>query len=113
MDYRIALKDKDMSDAELKNKTALELKRMNAEICNTLDKIHSLKEKLNEKIKLKYVDSTYILNSIIIVGDKTVVVDYLHQRGSGSPIFVLKGNPVCESYQREFDRMWEIGREGA
>lgn len=102
---------KEKSKEEIGKNGKENLARMNAEIGRTLNKIKSLKKKLKEKIDIKFIDSTYILDSIILVDDKVVVVDYLHQTGKGSPIFVLKGNPVCEAYQREFEMMWDIGRE--
>jgi hypothetical protein len=104
---------KEKSKEEIEKTSKENLDRMNAEIGWTLDKIKSLKKKLKEKIDIKFINSTYILDSIILVDDKkVVVVDYLHQRGRGSPVFILKDNPVCKAYRDEFNRMWELGIGG-
>ena len=104
VNHRIEIRGENRDDIEQKAKA--NFGRMNAEIGETLDKIKNLKKKLKEKLKVKLIDWTYILDSIIIIDDKIIVVDYLHQRGRGSPVFVLKDNPVCKAYQKEFERIW-------
>jgi len=102
--YRIGRQHNNVKDVEQTGKENIE--RMNAEICRTLVKIQNLNLKLKRKIEVKYIEWTYILDSIIIIDEKIVVVDYLHQTGRGSPVFVLKSSPVCEAYRKEFERMW-------
>jgi len=66
---------------------------------------------LGDRLQVGLVDSTYILDSIIIAGDKVVVVDYLHRSGKGTPVIVMKGSPVSQAYRDEFERLWQLSQK--
>jgi hypothetical protein len=73
--------------------------------------VKDLKDHYKERIELGYIRNTYILNSIITVGKKGVIVDYLHQTGTNSPVIVLKPGPVLDVYKTEFERMWALAEK--
>ena len=86
--------------------------RMTTNIKDVIDTISLLKKEVTElkdKIEIRTTDSNYILDSILIVGDKVVVCDYLHQRQK-HPFFVLKGGPVSEIYKKDFERVWNLAK---
>jgi hypothetical protein len=86
----------------------------------TIDKIEAASRLLMElerkkqefkqwDIELRYIDKSYILNSIIIMDNKMLVVDYLHRRGSECPLIVLdRRNETWQAYVNEFEIMWNL-----
>lgn len=71
-----------------------------------------VKEKLRKlesfkSLELRYVDSTYILNSIIRIDNRMIILDYLHRSGSGTPFYVLKEGEIFNIYKKEFDVIWK------
>ncbi|MGD0338655.1 MAG: hypothetical protein ABSB78_07675 [Bacteroidota bacterium] len=84
--------------------------RMITNINDVLDTIGLLKREVTElkdKIEIRTTNSNYILDSILIVGNKVVICDYLHQR-ENHPFFVLKSGPVSEIYKKDFERVWSL-----
>ncbi len=63
---------------------------------------------LAHKIEIRFTTSNYILDSILIADSKVVICDYLHQSGSGTPFFVLSGNPAVDRYKEDFERVWRL-----
>ena len=70
-----------------------------------------IKEKLRKlesfkSLRLKYIDRTYILDSIIRVDRKIIVIDYLHKSGSGTPFYILREGEIFNAYKKEFETVW-------
>ncbi|MFA7419578.1 MAG: hypothetical protein WCZ90_07815 [Melioribacteraceae bacterium] len=82
----------------------------------TIDKIEAatrqLAELQNKKIcdiELRYLNKTYLLNSIIILESEMLIVDYLHRRGSECPMIILnKKSEAWQSYNDEFEILWRL-----
>ncbi|MBI1804987.1 MAG: hypothetical protein HY033_06970 [Ignavibacteriae bacterium] len=66
---------------------------------------------LGDKLKVRFVHNTYILDSILIADDKVVVCDYLHRSGRYTPVLVLTNSPVADKYKEEFEMVWSFAND--
>jgi hypothetical protein len=100
----------DQKNDEIAKEIEYHTNRMITDINDVLKTIQQMKTdipELKDKIEIRTTNDNYILDSILIVGDKVVVCDYLHKR-EDHPFFVLKGGPVSEIYKRDFERVWNL-----
>lgn len=111
-DQIISLKmlPQDQKDAEEKKLVQSRLGHLIRSIEGTRSYISELKHCLGEKLELRMIDKTYVLDSILIADEKIVVCDYVHQSGRSTPVLVLKGSPAGEQYKREFERIWSLAK---
>ncbi len=86
------------------------MNHMIGDIDYMLDSFRDLKADpdLSKKLELRFIDSNYITDSVLIAGNKVVVCDYLHQGGTNTPYLVLRGGEVAKKYRDDFERVWKL-----
>jgi hypothetical protein len=98
----------------LRNRRDRELRRMTTDIEAVLDYFNDLKKfDQNNSFLVRLVDKTYINSSIFIFDEEMIVMNYLHQTGTNSPLWEISGknNKYYQIFLSEFNKIWRVSRE--
>ncbi len=99
--------------SKMKEKVADEISRMQALIKPVQKMLNMLKNKdENNCLKVKLVNRSYITSSVLIIDEDMIVINYLHQTGSNSPLMEINGKnkKYYDLYKKEFDRVWKVSK---